>query len=156
MKQETDCYKMSSATKAVFIVVLVQRSLHSEKQIVRTLSYKSVKQLLLGVVFFSTPTTKALKHSQRNNMEKTIRQYNKRHKPGCKLKFCDKVAIQRTQFGTGLKHRPRYFGPYEVTNINPNDRYKVPKVGLYEDPNLTSTAADKLKSGAQTAFYILQ
>jgi ribonuclease HI len=78
--------------------------------------------------------------------EENRRQYNKRRKPACKYKLGDKVAIQRTQFGTGLKLRPRYFGPYEVTKINPNDRYEVRKLGLHEGPNLTSTAADKMKN----------
>ncbi|GFW78319.1 retrovirus-related Pol polyprotein from transposon 17.6 [Trichonephila clavipes] len=44
------------------------------------------------------------------------KQYNKHRKPAYNYKPCDTVAIQRTQFGTGLKLRPKYFGPYEVTS----------------------------------------
>lgn len=74
-----------------------------------------------------------------------VKQYNKRRKPAHKYKLGDKVAIQRTQFGTGLKLRPRFFGPYEITKINPNDRYEVRKLGCHDGPTITSTAADKMK-----------
>ncbi|GFS51431.1 retrovirus-related Pol polyprotein from transposon 17.6 [Trichonephila clavipes] len=57
----------------------------------------------------------------------------------------DIVAIQRTQFGTGLKLRPKFFGPYEVIKVKPKDRYDVRKIGLHEGPNTTSTAADHMK-----------
>ncbi|GFU33840.1 retrovirus-related Pol polyprotein from transposon 17.6 [Trichonephila clavipes] len=53
------------------------------------------------------------------------KQYNKHRKPAYNYKPGDTVAIQRTQFGTGLKLRPKYFGPYEVTKVNKHDRYEV-------------------------------
>ncbi|GFX27825.1 endonuclease-reverse transcriptase [Trichonephila clavipes] len=41
----------------------------------------------------------------------------------------DLVAIRRTQFGTGLKLRPKFLGPYKVTKGNSKDRfYKEPQV----------------------------
>ncbi|GFS92627.1 transposon Tf2-8 polyprotein [Trichonephila clavipes] len=52
------------------------------------------------------------------------KQYNKHRKPAYNYKPGDTVAIQRTQFGTGLKLRPKYFGPYEVTKVNKHDRYE--------------------------------
>ena len=58
----------------------------------------------------------------------------------------DLVAIQRTQFGTGLKLRPKFLGPYEVTKVKPNDRYDVKKVGNHEGLITTSTAADHMKA----------
>lgn len=58
----------------------------------------------------------------------------------------DLVAIQRTQFGVGLKLVPKYLGPYEVTKIRSNDRYEVRKVGCQEGPKVTSTAADYMKN----------
>ncbi|GFV67352.1 transposon Tf2-9 polyprotein [Trichonephila clavipes] len=58
----------------------------------------------------------------------------------------DIVAIQRTQFGTGFKLRPKFFGPYEVAKVKPKDRYDVRKIGLHKGPNTTSTAADHMKS----------
>ncbi|GFS64429.1 transposon Tf2-9 polyprotein [Trichonephila clavipes] len=71
------------------------------------------------------------------------KQYNKHRKPPYNYKPGDTVAIQRTQFGTGLKLRPKYFGPYEVTKVNKHDRYEVQKIGQHEGPNVTSTSADK-------------
>ncbi|GFS47644.1 retrovirus-related Pol polyprotein from transposon 17.6 [Trichonephila clavipes] len=62
----------------------------------------------------------------------------------------DIVAIQRTQFGTGLKLRPKFFGPYEVVKVKPKDRYDVRKIGLHEGPNTTSTAADHMKMSGET------
>ncbi|GFW18652.1 retrovirus-related Pol polyprotein from transposon 17.6 [Trichonephila clavipes] len=73
------------------------------------------------------------------------KQYNKHRKPAYTYKPGDTVAIQRTQFGTGLKLRPKYFGPYEVTKVNKHDRYEVQKIGQHEGSNVTSTSADKMK-----------
>ncbi|GFW75356.1 transposon Tf2-9 polyprotein [Trichonephila clavipes] len=73
------------------------------------------------------------------------KQYNKYRKPTYNYKPGDTVAIQRTQFGTGLKLRPKYFGPYEVTKVSKHDRYEVQKIGQHEGPNVTSTSADKMK-----------
>ncbi|GFW85209.1 uncharacterized protein TNCV_3249491 [Trichonephila clavipes] len=73
------------------------------------------------------------------------KQYNKHRKPAYNYKPRDTVAIQRTQFGTGLKLRPQYFGSYEVTKVNKHDRYQVQKIGQHQGPNVTSTSADKMK-----------
>ncbi|GFU53558.1 blastopia polyprotein [Trichonephila clavipes] len=73
------------------------------------------------------------------------KQCNKHRKPIYNYKPRGTVAIQRTQFGTGLKLRPKYFGPYEVTKVNKRDRYEVQKIGQHEGPNVTSTSADKMK-----------
>ncbi|GFX51486.1 uncharacterized protein TNCV_3104191 [Trichonephila clavipes] len=74
------------------------------------------------------------------------KQYNKHRKPAYNYKPGNTVAIQRTQLGTGLKLRPKYFGPYEVTKVNKHDRYEVQKIGQHEGPNVTSTSADKMKN----------
>ena len=55
------------------------------------------------------------------------------------------VAIQWTQFGSGLKMRPKFHGPYEVTKVKSHDRYDVKKVGNHKGPINTSTAADHMK-----------
>ncbi|GFY63856.1 pro-Pol polyprotein [Trichonephila inaurata madagascariensis] len=55
------------------------------------------------------------------------------------------VAIKRTQFGTGLKLRPNFYGPYLVKTVKPHDRNEVEKVGQHEGPHLTSTAVDFMK-----------
>ncbi|GBM81579.1 Pro-Pol polyprotein [Araneus ventricosus] len=41
----------------------------------------------------------------------------------------DLVVIQRTQFGTGLKLRPRFLGPYRIVKVKPRNRYDLEKVG---------------------------
>ncbi|GFT43296.1 putative blastopia polyprotein [Trichonephila clavipes] len=55
------------------------------------------------------------------------------------------VTIKRTQFGTRLKLRFNFYGPYLIKTIKPHDRYEVEKVGQHEGPHLTPTAVDFLK-----------
>lgn len=77
--------------------------------------------------------------------EENRKTYNKQRKKANTYKLGDLVAIQKTQFGTGLKLRPKFLGPYQVTKVKRNDRYDVQKVGCHEGPNLTSSAADFMK-----------
>ncbi|GFX32377.1 uncharacterized protein TNCV_2172971 [Trichonephila clavipes] len=53
--------------------------------------------------------------------------YNRRRKKASLYKEGDLVAIQRTQFGAGLKLRPKFLGPYKVTKVNSKDRYEMAK-----------------------------
>ncbi|GBL63510.1 hypothetical protein AVEN_141772-1 [Araneus ventricosus] len=77
--------------------------------------------------------------------EENRRSYNKR-KAAYQYKVEDFiVAIQPTQFGTGLKLRPKFFGPYKVVIVKLKDRYDLKKVGQHEGQNITSTAADHMK-----------
>lgn len=55
------------------------------------------------------------------------------------------VAIQRTQFGTGLKISKKFYEPYKVTKVKRNNRYDVIKVEDGDGPDRTSTAADFMK-----------
>ncbi|GFT09234.1 uncharacterized protein TNCV_1526651 [Trichonephila clavipes] len=71
--------------------------------------------------------------------------YNRRRKKASLYKEGDLVAIQRTQFGAGLKLRPKFLGPYKVTRVNSKDRYEVEKIGQHEGPNSTTTSADMKK-----------
>ncbi|GFU53692.1 transposon Tf2-9 polyprotein [Trichonephila clavipes] len=72
------------------------------------------------------------------------KQYNKHRKPALiTTNQVTQFAIQRTQFRTGLKLRPKYFGPYEVTKVNKHDRYEVQKIGQHEDPNFTCSPAPR-------------
>lgn len=73
------------------------------------------------------------------------RNHDKRHKDSHKYHEGDWVAIKRTQFGPGLKIKPKFLGPYEITRILRNDRYAVVRVGEHEGPRVTSTSADMLK-----------
>lgn len=74
--------------------------------------------------------------------------FNRNRKPAMKYKVGDLVAIQRTQFGGGLKLKGKFLGPYEVTRVNRHDRYGVTKIGQHTGPNVTSTAADLMKPWA--------
>ncbi|GFS28843.1 retrovirus-related Pol polyprotein from transposon 297 [Trichonephila inaurata madagascariensis] len=60
--------------------------------------------------------------------------YNKRRKIAPMYKEGDLVAIQRTQFGTGLKLRPKLLGPYKITKVNSRDRYEVEKSSSSASP----------------------
>ena len=66
--------------------------------------------------------------------EEKRKTYNKKRKLSHVYKRGDQVAIQWTQFGNGLKLRPKFHGPYEVTKVKSHDRYDVKKVGNHEGP----------------------
>ncbi|GFW09967.1 hypothetical protein TNCV_4207321 [Trichonephila clavipes] len=53
---------------------------------------------------------------------KNKKTYNKKRKKALEYQVGDLVAVQRTQFG-GLKLRPKFFGPYQITEVKPRDRY---------------------------------
>ncbi|GBN96450.1 Retrovirus-related Pol polyprotein from transposon 17.6, partial [Araneus ventricosus] len=57
----------------------------------------------------------------------------------------DLVVIQRTQFGVGLKLRPRFLGPYRIVKVKPRNRYDLEKVGNHDGPKLTNSSADLMK-----------
>lgn len=72
--------------------------------------------------------------------------YDKKRKEARQYNVDDLVAIQRTQFGTGLKLQPKFLGPYRVSKVNRNNRYEVKKVNQNDEgPIRTSTAADYMK-----------
>lgn len=72
--------------------------------------------------------------------------FNKNRKESIKYAEGDLVAIKRTQFGPGLKLKPKYLGPYKVVKCNRNDRYHVEKAdSTAEGPIRTSSSADQMK-----------
>ncbi|KAG7295050.1 hypothetical protein JYU34_022520 [Plutella xylostella] len=78
--------------------------------------------------------------------EENRRSYNKKRKESVKYGVGDLVAIKRTQFGTSMKLRAKYLGPYKVMKVKGKDRYDVQKAdSSAEGPNNTSTAADCMK-----------
>lgn len=77
--------------------------------------------------------------------EESRKCYNKKRKKAHVYKKDDLVAIRRTQFGTGMKLRAKFLGPYKVVRVKSNDRYDVEKVGDHEGPNKTSTSVDNMK-----------
>ncbi|GFS86457.1 uncharacterized protein TNCV_513311 [Trichonephila clavipes] len=78
-------------------------------------------------------------------LEKNQKTYNKKRKKAPEYQVGDLVAVQRTQFGGGLKLRPKFFGPYQITEVKPRDRYTVEKVGDQAGPNVAATSADLIK-----------
>ncbi|GFT78225.1 putative DD41D transposase [Trichonephila clavipes] len=56
--------------------------------------------------------------------------YNMKRKKALEYQVGDLVVVQRTQFGGGLKLRSKFFGPYQITEAKPTDRYTVEKFGL--------------------------
>ncbi|GFY15817.1 retrovirus-related Pol polyprotein from transposon 17.6 [Trichonephila clavipes] len=99
------------------------------------------KELLEQREFLRNDAKKNIETLQSEN-RKT---YNRRRKKASLYKEGDLVAIQRTQFGAGLKLRPKFLGPYKVTKVNSKDRYEVEKVGQHDGPNSTTTSADLMK-----------
>lgn len=74
------------------------------------------------------------------------RNYDKHRKDSSKYQEGELVAIKRTQFGPGLKLKPKYLGPYQVTKTKRHDRYDVEKVDMMaEGPVKTTTSADHMK-----------
>ncbi|GFW61070.1 transposon Tf2-6 polyprotein [Trichonephila clavipes] len=92
------------------------------------------KELLEQREFLRNDAKKNIETLQSEN-KKT---YNRRRKKASLYKEGDLVAIQKTQFGSGLKLRPKFLGPYKVTKVNSKDRYEVEKVGQHEGPNSTT------------------
>lgn len=77
--------------------------------------------------------------------EQQRRNYDQKCKVARQYKTNDLVAIERTQFGTGLKLKGKFLGPYVVVNKTGPDRYQVRKVGDREGPGKTMTSADHMK-----------
>ncbi|GFX20636.1 retrovirus-related Pol polyprotein from transposon 17.6 [Trichonephila clavipes] len=98
------------------------------------------KELLEQREFLRNDAKKNIETLQSEN-RKT---YNRRRKKASLYKG-DLVAIQRTQFGAGLKLRPKFLGPYKVTKVNSKDRYEEEKVGQHDGPNSTTTSANLMK-----------
>lgn len=78
--------------------------------------------------------------------EENRRNYNKKRKPSRKYEEGGLVAVMRTQFGTGLKLKPKFLGPYKVVKVKRNDRYDVEKAdSRAEGPLRTTASADHMK-----------
>lgn len=77
--------------------------------------------------------------------EENRRSFNRKRKEATTYEAKDLIAINKTQFSTAAKLKPKFLGPYEVTKVKEYDRYDVEKVGIHEGPNRTSTSADNMK-----------
>jgi len=56
------------------------------------------------------------------------------------------VAIKRTQYGTGLKLKGKYLGPYKVVKVGNHGRYEVERVGEGDGPYKTSKVGEYMKA----------
>lgn len=71
--------------------------------------------------------------------------FNSKRKEDSQYRVDQLVAIKRTQFGAGLKLKPKYLGPYKILKVMRRGRYEVEKVGDHEGPRRTSSVAEYMK-----------
>ncbi|GFV10807.1 integrase catalytic domain-containing protein [Trichonephila clavipes] len=71
-----------------------------------------------------------LRQDAKRNIQKiqaeNKRTYDRKRKRAPRYQKGDLVAIQRTQFGSGLKLRPKFLGPYKVIEVKPRDSWGKP------------------------------
>ncbi|GFU49941.1 transposon Tf2-6 polyprotein [Trichonephila clavipes] len=134
---------ISRSTKWTLFEVLVGIKMRNKEDILikDLLLEEMAKELLEQREFLGNDAKKNIETLQSEN-RKT---YNRRRKKASLYKEGNLVAIQRTQFGAGLKLKPKFLGPYKVTKVNSKDRYEVEKVGQHDGPNSTTTSADLMK-----------
>lgn len=77
--------------------------------------------------------------------EENRKTYNLRRKESRPYRVNDLVAIKRTQFGSQLKLKPKYLGPYKIVKVKGGNTYDVIKEGCHEGPNCTTTCSEFLK-----------
>lgn len=76
--------------------------------------------------------------------EEQKKNFNKKRIQCSDYKINDVVAIKRTQFGTGLKIKAKYLGPYKIIERQ-GDKYRVLKIRKFEGPNETQTRPEYMK-----------
>ncbi|GBO22481.1 Transposon Tf2-11 polyprotein [Araneus ventricosus] len=90
-----------------------------------------------------------LRQDAKKNIQKiqaeNKRTYDRKCRSAPSYQRGDLVVIQRTQFGTGLKLRHRFLGPYRIVKVKPRNRYDLEKVGNHDGPKLTNSSADLMK-----------
>ena len=98
---------------------------------------------------FETQRDELRKHAKQQIFkiqDENRKTYNlRRREPKRSYRPGDLVAIKRTQFGPGLKLKPKYLGPYRITRSKGGNTYDVTKEGSHEGPNCTTTCAEYLK-----------
>ncbi|GFS68271.1 uncharacterized protein TNCV_5028701 [Trichonephila clavipes] len=66
-----------------------------------------------------------LRQDAKRNIQKiqaeNKRTYDRKLKKAPGYQIGDLVAIQRTQFGSGFKLRPKFIGPYKIIEVKPRD-----------------------------------
>lgn len=91
----------------------------------------------------------SLREEARDNISKIQQEnrkdYNRKRVPETPYDIDELVAIKRTQFGTGMKLRPKFLGPYKVVQKLNHGRYVVEKVGGNEGSKRCTTVAEYMK-----------
>ncbi|XP_046868588.1 uncharacterized protein LOC124461040 [Drosophila willistoni] len=82
--------------------------------------------------------------------EENRKTFNKCRKSASEYEVDELVAVKRTQFGSGLKLKGKYLGPYRVVRKMRHGRYSVEKVGDGEGPKGTTTVAEYMKKWCPT------
>lgn len=78
--------------------------------------------------------------------EENRRSFNAKRKEAKQYQVGDLVAINKTQFSTGAKLKPKNAGPYAITKAKGNERYDVERIGTHDGPSKTNSSADNLKA----------
>lgn len=90
-----------------------------------------------------------IREKARQQIEKiqkeNVNTYNKKRKKPIVYKQNDMVAIKRTQFGTAMKLKKKFLGPYRIEKNLTKDRYEVKKIGQGEGPIKTTVSVDHMK-----------
>jgi len=81
----------------------------------------------------------------REVQQESKRSFNEKMKVETEYAAFQLGAIKITQYGTGMKLRPKFFGPYKETKKLNHGSYEVKKEGNQVGPNYTTTAAEYLK-----------
>ncbi|XP_054746538.1 uncharacterized protein LOC129251203 [Anastrepha obliqua] len=76
--------------------------------------------------------------------EENQRTFNANRRTEPEYAIDELVAIRRTQYGVGLKLKPKYLGPYKIVKMR-RGRYTVEKTGVHEGPGRTPTMAEFMK-----------
>ena len=87
--------------------------------------------------------------------KENIKTFNSKRKAEEEYELNELVAIKRTQYGTGLRLRGKFLGPYKILSKLPHGRYEVQKVGDHEGPARTTTVAEFMKKW-QSGTYCRQ
>lgn len=107
---------------------------------------KELDEELANVFIFEREQMRLIAKQNIERAQEQQRQYyDRKCKTSKQYRIGDIVAIERTQFGPGLKLKGKFLGPYSVVETIGRDRYRVRKIGVGEGPSQTSSEADLMK-----------
>ncbi|GFT47137.1 hypothetical protein TNCV_3747831 [Trichonephila clavipes] len=155
LDDSTKWYKYVDRLQRILNSTISRSTKWTPFELLAGIKMRNKEDILIKVLLLEEMAKELLEQREflRNDAKKNIetlrsenrKTYNRRRKKASLYKEGDLVAIQRTQFGAGLKLRPKFLGPYKVTKVNSKDRYEVEKVGQHDGPNSTTTSADLMK-----------